>query len=45
MLDYMKKMYGNRLGYNEGERQELHFLKEEVPKLKGVIRQQTMKAG
>jgi len=38
MLTYMKENYGNRLGYNEQERQELQFLKLEVPKLKGAIK-------
>lgn len=35
----MKENYGNRLGQNEQERQELEFLRKEVPKIKGIINQ------
>lgn len=38
MIQFMKDNYGNRLGHNEQERQELEFLKSEVPRLKGLIR-------
>lgn len=39
----MKDNYGNRLGHNEQERQELEFLRAEVPRLKGAIKQNTLK--
>lgn len=43
MLAYTKDNYGNRLGHNEQERQELEFLRKEVPKIKGLIKQATSK--
>jgi hypothetical protein len=43
MLNYMKENFGNRLGYNEQERQELEFLRMEVPRIKNMIKQKTGK--
>lgn len=44
MLDYMKNNYGNRVGVNEASKQELDFLKSEVPKLRTFIKAKTNKA-
>ena len=45
MIDYIKKQHGNRPGFNEGERQELKFLQNEVKKLKGKVRISMIKNG
>ena len=39
MIKYMKENYGNRPGANEGERQELQFLSQEVQKMKMVMKE------
>ena len=43
MLEYIKKNYGNRVGVNQAQKQELEFLQAEVPKLKTFIKQKTNK--
>ena len=37
MIAYLKENFGNRLSLNEGERAELEFLRDQVPKLRKEV--------
>lgn len=37
MLDYIKNNFGNRPSFNAGERMELEFLRQSIPKLKEEV--------